>query len=116
MVNLNEAEALLRREIDGRLEALQEFQRAQQEQERARQALDDATTAVVTAWASVEAAGWTAAQLKQLGVARPSSERPRKPRRPRRSRNEDATTSRATGGEPVAERGGEMSPDHGVYE
>ncbi|OYO13127.1 hypothetical protein CGZ98_06170 [Enemella evansiae] len=82
-MDMSQAERLLRADVDARLAALQAYQQASDERQRAEAALTDATAAEATAWAELETAGWTAAQLRQLGVTRPGS----KPRPRRRSKS-----------------------------
>ncbi|OYO19834.1 hypothetical protein CGZ93_12575 [Enemella dayhoffiae] len=89
-MDMSQAERLLRAEVDARLAALQQYQSAGAERQRAEAALTAATAAEASAWAALESAGWTSTQLRQLDVTRPGG-KPRTRRKPKSAKPAQAS-------------------------
>lgn len=75
-----------------RLAALDDIEEASARVERAREELRTAEAAFTAAWSAANSAGWTAAELRRLGLSQPATRRGGRPRAGRRAVSAPAST------------------------
>lgn len=84
LVDADRIEAAARALLDHKVTAVRVLAEARQQREDARTALIDAERGDATAYAAALRAGWTAEELKRVGLDGPNRRAPGRPRTPRR--------------------------------
>jgi hypothetical protein len=84
--------------LDARISAVRDLATAQVAVDHARDALGVAETTHATVYAAAMRAGWSAAELKQIGLTAPTRCAPGRPRRPRAHGSATAALSSPSGG------------------
>ncbi len=86
-------EAAARALLDSKVTAVRTLAHARQAREDARTALTDAERVDATTYAAAMRAGWTADELKRVGLDAPSKRNPGRPRTPRTPRSNGPTSA-----------------------
>jgi len=71
--------------LAGRMRALDALEESAHRLDRARREVRDAEAAQSTAWSAATGAGWTAAELRKLGLSQPPSRRGGRPKTSRKA-------------------------------
>lgn len=79
--------------LDDKVTAVRTLAEARQKREDARTALSDAERGDTTAYTAALKAGWTADELKRVGLEAPTKRAPGRPRSPRRGAATTVTTA-----------------------
>jgi hypothetical protein len=81
--------------LDARITAVRELAKAQIAVDHVRESLDEAEANHATVYTTATRAGWSDAELKQMGLRAPTRRAPRRPPRPRPGGTSASVTSAA---------------------
>ncbi len=96
-ISTDDVETAARALLDGKVAAVRDLAHARQLRNDKRAELDDAERADATAYAAAERAGWTADELRKVGLDAPNRKAPGRPRRARQPQPDSAPSADASG-------------------